>query len=57
MSAGWRELTCLPASMNNVKLGDRFTRMSRDVRDVPEQDVTVDVAIRDGMIEPELVVS
>ncbi|MEV4741625.1 hypothetical protein [Streptomyces sp. NPDC049555] len=32
------------------QLGDRFTRLSRDVRDVPEQDVTVDVAIRDGMV-------
>ncbi|WP_370417690.1 hypothetical protein AB8O64_02880 [Streptomyces sp. QH1-20] len=32
------------------QLGDRFDRMSDDVKDVPDKDITVDVAIRDGMV-------
>ncbi|WP_367132975.1 MULTISPECIES: hypothetical protein [Streptomyces] len=32
------------------KLGDRFERMNDDVKDVPDKDITVDVAIRGGMV-------
>ncbi|MFI1182529.1 hypothetical protein ACH4UT_23655 [Streptomyces sp. NPDC020799] len=32
------------------KLGDRFERMTDDLKDVPDKDIAVDVAIRDGMV-------
>ncbi|CAM5306875.1 hypothetical protein [Streptomyces abikoensis] len=32
------------------KLGDRFENMSDDVKDIPDKDITVDVAISDGMV-------
>ncbi|MGI5526774.1 hypothetical protein ACQEVX_04895 [Streptomyces syringium] len=32
------------------QLGDRFDRMTDDVKDVPDKDITVDVAISDGMV-------
>lgn len=32
------------------KLGDRFDRMTNDVDDIPDKDISVDVAIRDGKV-------